>query len=86
MNGNAWRAQVESIIRTMVHPLVADGGRFDVESCDPDTREIVVRSSMADCEACAMSEEDLERLLEEAVQRRDSRAKVSVVAAPSPSN
>jgi hypothetical protein len=64
----------------MVQPLVADGGRFQVESCDPDTKEIVVRASMADCEACTMSEEDLARLLEEAVQRNDPSARVSVVS------
>jgi hypothetical protein len=63
----------------MVQPLVADGGRFRVESCNPDTKEIVVRASMADCEACTMSGEDLARLLEEAVQRNDPNARVSVI-------
>ena len=64
----------------MVQPLAADGGRFQIESCDPDTREVVVRASMADCDACAMSEEDLARLLEEAVQRNDPQARVSVIS------
>jgi Fe-S cluster biogenesis protein NfuA len=63
----------------MVQPLVADGGRFQIESCDPDSKEVVVRASMADCEACAMSEEDLAQLLEEAVQRNDPEARVSVI-------
>jgi len=77
---SAWRAQVESIVRTMLQPLVADGGRFRVESCDPTTRQIVVWASMADCESCRMSDEDLARLLEEAVQRTDPDARLSVVS------
>ena len=76
---SVWRSQVESVVQSMVQPLVADGGRFRVESCDPGTKEIVVRAWMADCEACAMSEADLAQLLEEAVQRRDPEAKVSVL-------
>jgi hypothetical protein len=77
---NVWRTQVESIVRAMVAPLVADGGRFHIDSCDPDSKEIVVRASLADCEACTMSEEDLARLLEEAVQRNDPDARVSVIS------
>jgi Fe-S cluster biogenesis protein NfuA len=80
MQSSAWRAQVESIVRTMVQPLVMDGGRFQIESCDPTTKQIVVRASMADCDACSMSDEDLARLLEEAVQRADAEARVSVVS------
>jgi Fe-S cluster biogenesis protein NfuA len=80
MQGKAWRSQVESIVRTMVQPLIADGGRFRIESCDPDSKEVVVRASMADCEACAMSEEDLAQLLEEAVRRTDPQTKVSVIS------
>jgi Fe-S cluster biogenesis protein NfuA len=77
---NVWRAQVQSIVRAMVQPLVADGGRFSIESCDPDSKEVVVRASLADCEACAMTEEDLARLLEEAIQRNDPQARVSVIS------
>jgi Fe-S cluster biogenesis protein NfuA len=77
---SAWRAQVESIVRTMVRPLVADGGRFRVESCDPTTKQIVVRASMSDCESCTMSDEDLAQLLEEAVQRTDPDARLFVVS------
>ena len=80
MQDSVWRAQVESVVRAMVQPLVADGGRFQIETCDPDTKEVVVRASMADCEACAMSEEDLGRLLEEALRRNDPRATVSVIS------
>jgi Fe-S cluster biogenesis protein NfuA len=76
---NVWRSQVESIVRAMVQPLVADGGRFHIESCDPESKEVIVRASLAECEACTMSEEDLARLLEEAVQRNDPQARVSVV-------
>lgn len=79
MQNNAWRSQMESIVRAMVQPLVVDGGRFRIELCDPDTKKIVVHASMADCEACTMSEDDLAQLLEEAVQRNDPQAKVSVV-------
>jgi Fe-S cluster biogenesis protein NfuA len=77
---SVWRAQVESVVRAMVQPLVADGGRFQIETCDPETKEVVVRASMANCEACTMSEEDLGRLLEEAVQRNDPQARVSVIS------
>jgi Fe-S cluster biogenesis protein NfuA len=76
----AWQAQVQSVVRSMVQPLVADGGSFSIESCDPATREIVIRASMSKCDGCAMSEEDLARLIEEAVKRNDPRAKVSVVS------
>lgn len=79
MQDKAWQAQVQSVVRTMVQPLVADGGKFRIESCDSDTREIVVRASMANCASCAMSDEDLASLLEEAVQRSDPKAKVSVI-------
>jgi Fe-S cluster biogenesis protein NfuA len=78
MQDSAWQARVESIVQTMVRPLVQDGGKFRIESCDPATREIVVRASMADCEACTMSEDDLASLLEEAVQRSDPHARVTV--------
>jgi Fe-S cluster biogenesis protein NfuA len=80
MQEQAWRIQIESVVRAMVQPLVADGGRFRIESCDPETRQVVVRAAMADCESCAMSEDDLARLLEEAVQRQDPDAHVSVLA------
>jgi len=73
---------VESIVRTMVQPLVMDGGRFQIESCDPTTKRIVVRASMADCEACTMSDDDLASLLTEAVQRTDPEARLSVVSSP----
>jgi Fe-S cluster biogenesis protein NfuA len=80
MQDSAWQAQVESIVRTMVQPLTRDGGRFRIESCDPTTKQIVVRASMADCEACTMSDDELARLLEEAVQRTDPQARLSVVS------
>jgi Fe-S cluster biogenesis protein NfuA len=80
MQEDGWRAQVESIVRTMVQPLVMDGGRFQVESCDPATKQIVVRASMADCEACTMTDDDLASLLEEAVQRREPQARLTVVS------
>ncbi len=80
MQSNVWRSQVEAIVRAIVQPLVTDGGRFRVEACDPDSKTVVVRASMADCEACAMSEDDLARLLEEAVRRSDPEARVSVVS------
>jgi Fe-S cluster biogenesis protein NfuA len=76
-----WVSEVASIVNTMVRPLVADGGRFDIERCDSSTRQVVVRASMADCDACAMSNEDLSRLLTEAVQRKDPDAQVTVVDA-----
>jgi Fe-S cluster biogenesis protein NfuA len=79
MQDGAWRAQVESIVRTMVQPLVVDGGRFQIESCDPTTKQIVVQASLANCEACTMTDDDLARLLEEAVQRTDPEAKLTVV-------
>lgn len=82
MQDSVWRAQVESIVRTMVQPLVMDGGRFTIESCDPAAKQIVVRASMADCEACTMTNEDLASLLEEAVQRTDPEARLSVVGGP----
>lgn len=74
-----WVSEVSSIVTTMVRPLVVDGGRFDIEHCDSGTRQIVVRASMGDCDACAMSNEDLEQLLTEAVQRKDPEARVTVV-------
>ena len=80
MQDTAWRARVESIVRTMVQPMVVDGGRFHIETCDPTTKQIVVRASMANCEACTMSDDDLARLLEEAVQRTDPEARLSVVS------
>jgi Fe-S cluster biogenesis protein NfuA len=80
VQSNVWRSQVESIVRAIVQPLVADGGRFRVEACDSDSKAIVVRASMAACEACAMSEEDLATLLEEAVRRSDPEARVSVIS------
>jgi Fe-S cluster biogenesis protein NfuA len=80
MDDRAWRAHVESIVRAMVQPLVADGGRFVIETCDPSTKQIVVRASMADCEECTMSDEALAQLLEEAVQRTDPDAQLSVVS------
>jgi Fe-S cluster biogenesis protein NfuA len=80
MQDSAWQAQVESIVRTMVQPLIADGGRFRIESCDPTTRQIVVRASMADCPSCTMNDDDLARLLEEAVRRTDPLATLTVVS------
>jgi Fe-S cluster biogenesis protein NfuA len=59
MQDSVWRAQVESIVRTMVQPLVMDGGRFRVESCDPASKQVVVQASMADCQDCTMTNEDL---------------------------
>jgi Fe-S cluster biogenesis protein NfuA len=78
----AWRTQVESIVRTMVQPLTLDGGQFRIESCDPATRQIVVWASISNCEGCAMSDDDLARLLEEAVRRRDPEARLTVVSGP----
>lgn len=78
MEADGWRVQMESIVRTMVQPLVADGGRFQIESCDPTTKEIMVRASMAECEACQMSDDDLAELLQEAVQRTDPQARVRI--------
>ena len=79
MQDSAWQAQVESIVRQMLRPLVADGGRFRIESSDPTTKQIVVQPSIADCEACTMTDDDLARLLEEAVRRIDPDIRLSVV-------
>jgi hypothetical protein len=79
MQGEVWQSKMQSIVRSMVQPLVADGGRFEIETCDPDSKRIVVRAAMADCKECAMSEDDLSWLLEEAVQRSDPEASVSVI-------
>jgi Fe-S cluster biogenesis protein NfuA len=80
VDDTAWQSRVESIVRTMVQPLVADGGRFEIESCDPSTKQVVVRASFADCETCVMSDDDLARLLEEAVRRADHDTRLSVVS------
>ena len=82
MQEGAWRSQVESIVRTMVQPLTLDGGRFQIELCDPASRQIIVRASMSNCQTCTMSDEDLAQLLEEAVQRTDPEVRVSVVSEP----
>lgn len=74
----AWQRQVESVVRSMVRPLVTDGGRFEVVSCDDVTRQVVVAADMGACEACAMSDADLARLLEEAIGRSSPGVTVTV--------
>lgn len=79
MPDRAWQARVQSVVNSMVQPLVADGASFRITSCDSDTKEIVIRASMSDCESCAMSDADLALLIEEAIQRNNLQASVSVV-------
>ena len=78
---NTWTSSISTIVQTMLRPLTVDGGQFDITGCNPETHEIVVRAAMTNCEACAMNTDDLARLLQEAVQRTDPKARVTVVDA-----
>lgn len=80
MDEDSRRHRIESTVRAMVQPLVADGGRFTVEPCDNQTHTVVVHAAMSNCGACAMSEDSLALLLEEALQRVDAELKVTVVS------
>lgn len=76
-----WRAQAESIVRVMVQPLEQDGGRYTIEPATDDRKHLVVRADNGDCADCVMEDDDLARLLQEAVQRIDPDVTVSVVPA-----
>ena len=75
----AWQAQAESIARVMVRPLEQDGGRYTFESADGGDKHLVVRAFTGDCADCVMEDDDLARLLQEAIQRVDPDVTVSVV-------
>ena len=80
VDASGWRNRVESTVRTMVQPLVIDGGHYIVEDCDDETKTVVVRASGGDCSACVMSDDALKMLLEEALQRFDAGIRVTVVS------
>jgi Fe-S cluster biogenesis protein NfuA len=81
MDRDIWKSRMEEVVRTTVRPLEADGGRFVIAACDPETKTITVEVQMGDCEECVMEVADLERLLQEVVVRTDAAARVSVLDA-----
>ena len=75
-----WEVRARALIQTLVRPLVADGGTFDVETCDPQAHRVVLRARFAECDACAMTAADLATLLSEGLHRSlDPAAVVDVV-------
>jgi hypothetical protein len=77
---DAWRAKAESIVRTVVRPMEADGARYALDE-GPGAKQLVVRASNGDCADCVMENDDLARLLQEAVNRVDPDVVVTVVDA-----
>ncbi len=73
----AWQAQAESIARVMVRPLEQDGGRYTFAS--GGGKHLVVTAFTGDCADCVMEDDDLARLLQEAIHRVDPDVTVSVV-------
>lgn len=70
MTDPIWEKSVRSVIEAMARPLVASGSRVWIESCDAAADRVAVRAEhAADCEACVMSDQDLARLLQEALRR-----------------
>ena len=78
MGDPMWRKQVVPVIRSMVQPLVTDGGRFDIVFSDEESRTVVVQADMGSCSVCVMSNDDLARLLQEAIERTSPGVKVTV--------
>lgn len=79
-----WSLRASQLIRTMIQPLTKDGGHYAVIDTDPETHTVTVGADPGDCEACAMTDDDLAALLQEGAQRSvDSRTTVRVVPFPS---
>ena len=64
-----WRMRVREAADLVLGPLITDGGVFHYDEIDYASRRLSVSYSLAVCDACAISHEDLAAILDEGLRQ-----------------
>lgn len=78
-----WRMRVREAADLVLAPLIIDGAVFHYDSIDYPSRRLSVSYSLAVCDMCAISHEDLAAILDEGLRRAvGSAVAVEMTALP----